>query len=49
MKKFILGTAAAALLAAGTVNAAFIMSLDDSNTVGIDRIVQDDTLAGVFN
>jgi hypothetical protein len=46
--KHILGAAAAALLAASSANAAFIMTLDDSSTLGIDRIVQDDTLAGVL-
>jgi hypothetical protein len=48
MNKFILGTAAAALMATSSANAAFIMYLDDASTVGIDRIVQDDTLAGVL-
>jgi len=48
MNKLILGVAAAALMATGSANAAFIMSLDDSSTAGIDRIVQDDTLAGVL-
>ena len=48
MKKIILGTTAAMLMAAGTAHAAFIMYLDDASTAGIDRIVQDDTLAGVL-
>ena len=48
MKKIIFGVAAAALMATSTANASFIMYLDDSSTAGIDRIVQDDTLAGVL-
>lgn len=48
MNKYLLGVATATLLAASSANAAFIMSLDDASTVGIDRIVQDDTLAGVL-
>lgn len=48
MNKFILGTAVAALMAASSANAAFIMYLDDTSTVGIDKIVQDDTLAGAL-
>jgi len=35
-------------MAASSANAAFIMTLDDGGTAGIDRIVQDDTLAGVL-
>jgi hypothetical protein len=35
-------------MASSTANAAFIMTLDDSSTAGIDRIIQDDTLAGVL-
>ena len=48
MKKLILGAAAAALMATGSANAAFNLTLDDSSTAGIERIVQDDTLAGVL-
>jgi len=48
MNKLIFGAAAAALMATSTANAAFIMYLDDASTAGIDRIVQDDTLAGVL-
>jgi len=48
VKKIILGTSAAMLMAASSANAAFIMTLDDGGTAGIDRIVQDDTLAGVL-
>lgn len=39
---------AATLFFVGSANAAFIMYLDDSSTTGIDKIVQDDTLAGVL-
>jgi hypothetical protein len=48
MKKLILVAAAAALMATGSANAAFIMYLDDSSTAGIDQIVQDDTIIGAF-
>ena len=48
MKKFIIGAATAFLMASGSANAAFVMYMDDSSTTGIDRIVQDDTLAGVL-
>lgn len=48
MNKLIFGAAAAAFMATSTANAAFIMYLDDSSTAGIDRIVQDDTLAGAL-
>ena len=48
MNKLILGAASAALIATSSANASFVMYLDDSSTVGIDRIVQDDTLAGAL-
>ena len=48
MKKIILGASAAMLMAASSANAAFIMTLDDASTAGIDAIIQDDTLAGVL-
>ena len=48
MKKIIFGTSAAMLMAASSANAAFIMTLDDASTAGIDAIIQDDTLAGVL-
>jgi len=48
VKKIILGASAAMLMATSSANAAFIMTLDDSSTAGIDAIVQDDTLAGVL-
>ena len=49
MKKIILGTSAAMMMAASSANAAFIMTLDDAGTAGIDAIIQDDTLAGVLS
>ena len=48
MKKIILGASAAILMATSSAHAAFIMTLDDAGTAGIDRIIQDDTLAGVL-
>lgn len=48
MNKYIVGLAAAALMASTSANAAFVMYLDDSSTAGIDRIIQDDTLAGAL-
>ena len=49
MKKIILGASAAMMMAASSANAAFIMTLDDTSTAGIDAIIQDDTLAGVLS